>query len=200
MPITPPQSQPPPIFEEPTIPKNPREPEIPLITQEPTIPITPSLSQPPPPGPRKSFRVTKAVPLGVKGGKIALNIENMGQRIFALEKIKAIAVVKISPPGKRPFLLIDLLVDDPGAPTPPAAREAVIRTLRLLSTNFNPQKFVAHTPGQGPLEAFKIFTSSLLKLSNAKPFPDIDSVQLKKVAGYRSINEYEDSLLSTEGT
>jgi membrane associated rhomboid family serine protease len=193
-------SQPPPIPIEPVIPIDPQEPGIPLITQEPTIPITPSQSQPPPPGPRKSFRVTKAVPLGVKGGKIALNIENMGQRIFALEKIKAIAVVKISPPGERPFLLIDLFVDDPGAPTAPTAQEAVIRTLRLLSTNFNPQKFVAHTPGQGPLEAFKIFSSSLLKLSNAKPFPDIDSVQLKKVAGYRSINEYEDSLLSAEGT
>lgn len=224
IPVTPSQSQPPPIPQEPTIPINPQEPEIPPITQEPiipmesipsqpppipiepvipidpqepTIPLTPSQSQTPPPEPRKSFRVTKAVPLGVKGGKITLKIKNMGQRIFALEKIKAIAVVKISPPGERPFLLIDLFVDDPGAPTAPTAQEAVIRTLRLLSTNFNPQKFVAST--QGPLEAFKIFTSALLKLSKAKPFPDMESVQLKKVASYRSIKDYEDSLLSAAG-
>ena len=108
-----------------------------------------------------------------------------------------IAVVKISPPGQRPFLLIDLFVDDPGAPNNPTAQSAVIRTLRLLSTNFNPQKFVAGD--QGPLEAFKIFTSSLLRLSKAKPFPDLESVQLKKVTGYRSINEYEDSLLGAGG-
>ena len=219
VPITSPQTQPPPIFEEPTIPIKPQEPEIPLLIQEPTIPVTPSQSQPPPlpiepvvpvdfqepvipipsppAAPRKSIRVTEGVPLGIKGGKIALRIENMGQRVFALEKIKMIAVVKISPPGQRPFLLIDLFVDDPGAPNNPTAQSAVIRTLRLLSTNFNPQKFVAGD--QGPLEAFKIFTSSLLRLSKAKPFPDLESVQLKKVTGYRSINEYEDSLLGAGG-
>jgi membrane associated rhomboid family serine protease len=219
IPITSPQTQFPPIFEEPTIPIIPQEPEIPLLTQEPTIPMTPSQSQPPPlpiepvipvnfqepekpippppPAPRKSIRVTEGVPLGIKGGKIALSIKNMGQRVFALEKIKMIAVVKISPPGERPFLLIDLFVDDPDAPNTPTAQPAVIRTLRLLSTNFNPQKFVAGD--QGPLEAFKIFTSSLLRLSKSKPFPDLESVQLKKVTGYRSINEYEDSLLCGGG-
>jgi membrane associated rhomboid family serine protease len=183
IPITSPRAQPPPIFEAPTIPIKSREPVIPI--------------PPPPPAPRKSIRVTGGVPLGIKGGKIALNIENIGQRVFALEKIKMMAVVKISPPGERPFLLIDLFVDDPGAPDTPTAQPAVIRTLRLLSTDFNPQKFVAGD--QGPLEAFKIFTSSLHRLSKAKPFPDLESVQLKKVTGYCSINEYEDSLLGGGG-
>jgi len=207
IPTIPFQPQPPPIPQYLIIPIEAREPEIPPISrepiippspQEPIIPITPFQSQPPPTGPRKSLRVTKAVPLGVKGGKISLNVENMGKRIFALEKIKALAVVKILPPRERPFLLIDLFVDDPGAPASPTVQEVVIRTLRLLSTNFNPQKFVAGD--QGPLEAFKIFTSALLKLSKAKPFPDMESVQLKKVAGYRSINEYENSLLKAEGS
>jgi membrane associated rhomboid family serine protease len=210
IPVTPFQSQPPPILQEPEIPLLTREPPIPItspqtqfppIFEGPTIPIIPQEPEkpipPPPPAPRKSIRVTEGVPLGIKGGKIALSIKNMGQRVFALEKIKMIAVVKISPPGERPFLLIDLFVDDPGAPNTPTAQPAVIRTLRLLSTNFNPQKFVAGD--QGPLEAFKIFTSSLLRLSKAKPFPDLESVQLKKVTGYRSINEYEDSLLCGGG-
>lgn len=228
--ITPSQFQPPPIPQELTIPVTPQEPEIPIKTSqaespppiEPIIPIIPSepttplqpgepgppirpapqaedmVTPPPPTLPRKKFRVTKAVPLSVKGGKIALDIKSMGKRIFALEKIKAIAVVKISPPGERPFLLIDLLVDDPGAPIAPPPQKAVIRTLRLFSTDFNPQKFVAQT--QSPLEAFKIFTSSLLRLSKAKPFPNVESVQLKKVTGYRSIKEYEDLFLNAEGT
>jgi membrane associated rhomboid family serine protease len=204
IPITTSQSQTSPHSYEPIIPINSNEPKIP---GQPGEPVTSVRSEPPaedmyippsPSGPRKSFRVTEAVPLGVKGGKITLKIKNMGERILALEKIKAMAVVKISPPGERPFLLIDLFVDDPGVPTTPTVQEAVIRTLRLLSTNFNPQKFVAST--QGPLEAFKIFTSALLKLSKAKPFPDMESVQLKKVASYHSINEYEDSLLSASGT
>jgi membrane associated rhomboid family serine protease len=229
IPVTPYQSPTPPSFEEPTIPVMPREPEIPIMPYqaespppiEPIIPIVPNepatptppgepgtpvrpvpsaedmVTPPPPPAPRKRFRVTKAVPLYVKGGKIGLDVKDMGKRVFALEKIKAIAVVKISPPGERPFLLIDLLVDDPGAAADATAREVVIRTLRLFSTTFNPQKFVAQT--ESPLQAFKIFTSSLLRLSKAKPFPNEESVQLKKVTGYRSIKEYEDSFLNAEG-
>ncbi len=214
IPITPSQAQPPPLPIEPVIPVDIREPGIPLMKEAPIIPILQTkaatsvpappepleeeiFAPPPPPAPRKSIRVTEGVPLGVKGGKIGLSIKNMGHRVFALEKIKMIAVVKISPPGERPFLLIDLFVDDPDAPDVPTARAAVIRALRLSSTTFNPQKFVAG--GQGPLEAFKIFTSSLLRLSKAKPFPDLESVQLKKVAGFRSIDEYEDSLLSAGG-
>lgn len=204
IPIPPSQSQPPPIPQEPSIPIKSREPGIPGQPGEAMTPVRPGppaeemFIPPPPPAPRKCLRITKAVPLGVKGGKIALKIGKMGQRIFALEKIKMIAVVKISSPGERPFLLIDLLVDDPGAPGSPTAPEVTIRTLRLLSTNFNPQKFVAG--GQGPLESFKIFTSALLKLSKAKPFPDSESVQLKKVTGYRSIKEYEESLLKARDT
>jgi len=200
-PLAQPPPPPPPI--EPILPTMTNEAPIPILEEEvvPSAPPEPAGEEifvpPPPPAPRRSIRVTEGVPLGVKGGKIALNIENMGQRAFALGKIKVIAVVKITHPGERPFLLIDLFVDDPGAPNASIPQEAFIRTLRLLSTNFNPQKFVAG--GQGPLEAFKIFTSSLLRLSKAKPFPDLESVQLKKVASFPSIKEYEDSFLGAGG-
>jgi membrane associated rhomboid family serine protease len=194
------QAQPPPPPIVPIIPIKPNKSTIPI---QPGKPVPSVLPEPladelfistPPPVPRKILRVTKAVPLGIKEGKIALNVENMGERIFALEKIKWIAVVKISPPGERPFLLIDLLVDDPSAPAAPTVRETVIRTLRLSSTQFNPQKLVAGA--QAPLEAFKIFTSGLLNLSKAKSFPDMESVRLKKIAVYRSLDEYENSLLN----
>ncbi len=200
IPMTSSQAQPPPPPIVPIIPIKPNKSTIPIQPGKPVPSVPPEpladelFISTPPPVPRKILRVTKAVPLGVKGGKIALNVENMGERIFALEKIKWIAVVKISPPGERPFLLIDLLVDDPGAPVAPTVQEAVIRTLRLSSTHFNPHKLVAGA--QAPLEAFKIFTSGLLDLSKAKPFPDMESVQLKKIAVYRSIDEYENSLLS----
>ena len=220
IPISPAQPQPPPIPQYPPIPVTPSPTEIPPPIEsikpiKPNEPITPTqpgepetpdrtappvedmVTPPPLPAPRKRFRVTKAVPVYVKGGKIGLDVKNMGKRVFALGKIKAIAVVKISPPGERPFLLIDLLVDEPGAAADAAAREIVIRTLRLFSTTFNPQKFVAQT--DSPLQAFKIFTSSLLRLSKAKPFPNVESVQLKKVTGYRSIKEYEAAFLNDEG-
>jgi membrane associated rhomboid family serine protease len=205
IPITPSQSQPPPIPIEPIIPIKPNQPTIPIKPGEPVTSVRPEpmaedrFAPPPPPGPRKSFRVTKAVPIGVKGGKIALNIENMGQRFFALEKVKAISVVKISPPGERPFLLIDLFVDDPGAPTAATAQEVVIRTLRLLSPNFNPQKFVAQA--QGPLEAFKIFTCTchlhLQPERNNSPIPNATKLSIlsNPNAGSRATHPASSKLL-----
>ncbi|UCH97091.1 MAG: rhomboid family intramembrane serine protease [Candidatus Aminicenantes bacterium] len=192
-------SQPPPI---PTEARNPGEPEIPVRPGETLISLTPGEPaapiKPAPQIPQKSMRVTKAVPMGVKEKKISLKLENMGDRVFPLEKVKALAVVKISPPAERPFLLIDLLVDDPFALAGSAADKIVIRTIRLLSTNFNPKKFVPKA--QSPLEAFKIFSSALLKLSGAKPFPDLESVQLKKITTFHTIKDYENSLLEASAT
>lgn len=192
IPITPTAAQPPPFSQDTPIPV---KPEKPVISMNPGSPPADMYSPPPPPLPRKSLRVTKAVPLGVKEGKIVLNVENVGKRIFILEKIKAIAVVKISPPGERPFLLIDLLVDDPTAPTDLTTQQGIIRSLRLLSTTFNPKKFVPQA--QSPLEAFKTFTSALLKMSGANPLPNPDSVQLRKIAGFPSLQAYEESVLKT---
>jgi len=187
-----PPAQPPPI---------PQEKEIlPGITEASTMDLLPPepLTEeiiPPPPAVPKRLQVTKAVPLGVYGGKMAFNLEGIGERLFALEKTKVIAVVKISPPGERPFFLIDLLLDHPGAPPDPSVSEMVIRTFRLLSMNFDPRKFVPRA--RGPMEAFKIFTGGLLKLTQARPFPDQESVLLEKAAAYRSLKEYENSFLKS---
>jgi membrane associated rhomboid family serine protease len=188
-------AQPPPIPTEATVPVEPGPVVIPIIPPElpgPQETLEPETSiTPPPPAVRKRFRITPAIPLGVKEKKISLEVENRGERLFALDKIKAMAVVKIAPPEQRPFLLVDLLVDDPASPVD----GEVIRTIRFNSTNFNPKKFVPRA--QGPLEAFKYFTTVLHRLSNSKPYPDLDSVQLKKVTTFASISEYENFLLKT---
>lgn len=134
----------------------------------------------------KNIKVTRAVPLAVKGTKITLNVDGAGQKAFLLDKIQAISVAKISPPSKNPFLLLDLFIDDP------TDQNIDIRTIRFFSTTFNPQKFVPNA--QNPLDAFKVFTTALLKLSGAKPYPDLESVQLKKIKVFPTIKEYEDSI------
>ena len=141
--------------------------------------------EPPPLTMPKNFKVTKAVPLGVKEKKLVLNVGSAGQKSFLLDSIQAISVAKITPPGKSPFLLIDLFVDDPGG------ENTDLRAIRFLSTTFNPQKFVPSA--QNPLQAFKAFISGLLKLSGAKPYPDLESVQLKKINAFPTIEEYEKS-------
>jgi len=164
------------------------ETEIPIIPPPSTSSAPSPPPMPPPPLiPQKMLRTTKAIPIGIKDRKIALNIENVGQRVFPLEKIKDISVVKISPPGDRPYILIDLLVDHL------LDQKEVIRTIRFTSNNFNPQKFVPSA--SGPLDAFRVFTSSLLRMTGATPFPDKESVELKKLATFSSVNKYEDTLL-----
>jgi hypothetical protein len=137
---------------------------------------------------QRNIKVTKVVPISLKGAKITLNVEKIGQRILTLDKVKSIAVIKISSEGERPFYLIDLFLDDPKIHTP------VLRIIRLFSTNFNPQKFVSSV--HNPLEAFIIFTSVLLRLSDAKPYPDLESVQLKRIRIFPTIKDYENSLIS----
>jgi len=134
----------------------------------------------------KNIKVTRAVPAAVKGKKMTLHVQGAGQKIVSLDKIQVISVAKISSPAEGPYLLLDLFLDDP------TGDSLDVRTIRFLSKTFNPQKFV---PGaKNPLEAFNVFTSALLKLSGAKPYPDLESVQLKKIKVFPTVKEYEDSI------
>ena len=145
--------------------------------------------------PQKVLKPTPTLPIGVKDGRIAVNIENIGQKGLPLTKIKTMAVVKISPPAQKPFLLIDLFLDNPATHTAANPKNNVIniRSLRVTSKNFNPQKLIPNT--KTPIDAFRVFTSGLLKLSGASTFPDQESVLLKKMASYTSVQEYEAALL-----
>lgn len=135
----------------------------------------------------KTLKITKAVPMGVKEGKLAINTES-GQRILSLDRIMYVCVVKIAAQGQRPVLVIDLFLSDPKSP------KGDVRAIRFLSTGFNPQKFVPKA--QSPMEAFKVFVSALLKLSGGKPMPSLESVQLTNMKTYPSLQAYENWLLS----
>jgi membrane associated rhomboid family serine protease len=139
--------------------------------------------------PERKLNVTRAIPVSVQGTKIVLNTEEAGQRALSLERVRFISVVKIAPPAGtgRPFLLLELFLSDPYALT------SDLRTVRFLSTQFNPQKFIPNA--SGPMEAFKIFINALLKLSGAQSYPDAEAVQLKRVLTFASVEDYENSLL-----
>jgi hypothetical protein len=130
----------------------------------------------------------KATPLSVNDGKIALNMDEIGQQLLPLNKVKSIAVAEIAPDQELPYLLIDLFLDDP------KANDHKIRTIRLLSTSFDPTKF---SPGiQDRQDALKVFVSVLLKLSGATAYPDQDSILLDAPQSFSSIENYEKSILS----
>ena len=140
------------------------------------------------PAPNQPIMAIKATPLNVKDGKIALNMDEIGQQLLPLDKVKSIAIAEIASDQELPFLLIDLFLDDP------KTNDHKIRTIRLLSTSFDPTKF---SPGiQDHQDALKVFVSVLLKLSGATVYPDEDSILLEAPQTFFSIEDYEKSILS----
>jgi hypothetical protein len=140
------------------------------------------------PSPNQPIMAVKATPLSVNDGKIALNMDEIGQQLLPLNKVKSIAVAEIALDQELPFLLIDLFLDDP------KTKDHKIRTIRLLSTSFDPTKF---SPGiQDRQDALKVFVSVLLKLSGATAYPDEDSILLDAPQSFSSIENYEKSILA----
>jgi len=140
------------------------------------------------PSPNQPIMAIKATPLNVKDGKIELNMDQLGQQLLPLNKVKSIAIAEIAPDQEPSYLLIDLFLDDP------KTNDHKIRTIRLLSTSFDPTKF---SPGiQDYQDALKVFVSVLLKLSGATAYPDEDSILLEAPQSFFSIGDYEKSILS----
>jgi membrane associated rhomboid family serine protease len=161
--------------------------------QPPPIPARESDSQfeiyhssTPPPLP-KSLKITSAVPLAIADGKLILKVENVGQRAFSLKRIEFVSVVKITPESDRPFLLIDLFMANP------RTESLEIRTVRMLSSQFNPKIFAPEA--SSAMDAFKSFIASIMDVSGAQPYPDLESVQLKKMVSFGTILDYEESVL-----
>jgi membrane associated rhomboid family serine protease len=138
--------------------------------------------------PNQLIMAVKATPLSVKDGKIALNMDQIGQQLLPLNKVKSIAIAEITPDKELPFMLIDLFLDDP------KANNHNVRAIRLLSTGFDPTKF---SPGiQDKQDALKVFVSVLLRLSGATAYPDEDSILLEAPQSFLSIEDYEKSILA----
>jgi hypothetical protein len=97
-------------------------------------------------------------------------------------------VAEITSLEDLPYLLIDLFLDDP------KSSASVVRSIRLLSSGFEPRKFFPDI--QDSREALKAFISSLLESSGAAPYPDKESVLLSAPLSFRSMEEYEESILS----
>ncbi len=171
-------------------------PEVQPLADTISLPVVEAESQPAAepdkpessPAQNQPIMAVKATPLSVNDGKIALNMDEIGQQLLPLNKVKSIAVAEIASERELPFLLIDLFLDDP------KTNDHKIRTIRILSTSFDPTKF---SPGiQDHQDALKVFISVLLKLSGATAYPNEDSILLDVHQSFSSIENYEKSILS----
>jgi hypothetical protein len=135
----------------------------------------------------QAIKVTEAIPLYIEDGNMAVK-EESEEKLIPLNTIQSIAVAEISSIQERPFLLIDLFLDDP------KTNAFNIRTIRLYSTSFDPKTFFPSI--ENSHDALKAFIAELLKLSGAAAHPDENSVLLNTPKNFHSIEEYEKAILS----
>lgn len=119
-----------------------------------------------------------------------VNVDKVGARALPLNKIKAISSAYITSQGERKFLLIDLFLDDPAY----LPANNTLRTVRILSLHFNPRAFFPEI--NNLVEAYRKFIGDILQSGNARPHPDLDSVQLIKTKAFPTIKAYEEALLN----
>jgi len=134
------------------------------------------------------LKVTQATPVSLKEGKLAMNVEGAGERVLSFDRIQSIAVAEITTFEDLPYLLIDLFLDDP------KSSASAVRSIRLLSSGFEPRTFFPDI--QDSREALKAFISNMLESSGATAYPDKESVLLSPPLSFRSMEEYEESILS----
>lgn len=135
-----------------------------------------------------NISVTQVMPLEMKDTVMTIKLEKVGPRALPLNKIKVISSAHITSQGERKFLLFDLFLDDPAAPPP----NNVVRTVRILSLHFNARAFFPEI--YNPVEAYRKFIATLIRCSNARPHPDLETARLVKVNAFPTIKAYEEAL------
>lgn len=171
-----------------TIAPPPVPPTVPP-TVSPSVPAPQTPVQTPPPVqnglPFWKLSVSRAIPVKLLGDRIAIKVEKVGERSLMLSRIKMISVVKITGSTSRTYVLFDLFLDDPSVP----GTGGQVRTVRLHSMHFDPRKFYPNPPTI--LEAYQQFSFFLINGSKARPFPHSESVQLKKLEPFDTVEDYE---------
>ena len=136
----------------------------------------------------QALKVTHATPVSLKEEKLAMNVKGVGERVLSLNRIQSIAVAEIATLEDLPYLLIDLFLDDP------KSSASVVRSIRLVTSGFEPRTFFPDI--EDSREALKAFISNLLESSGATAYPDKESALLSPPRSFRSMEEYEKSILS----
>ncbi len=132
---------------------------------------------------RRVLKVISAVPKRLTGDKIAVDVAGQGARLMPLKNIRAVAAARIDDGSQNAFVVIDLLVD------PPSGEGRRIRTVRLISNEFDARAIVAAQ--SDPHQALAAFIDNLVVISGASPMPDADTVRGQPFYSFASLSEYE---------
>jgi membrane associated rhomboid family serine protease len=139
--------------------------------------------------PAERLRVLEAVPRGIDDGHLIFQVPE-GRRRLELAKTEGVAVGAVAESGRRPYLVIDLLLDSP------ADGEGDLRVIRFRSTGFDPRTIVG---GEQSMEAFVRLVHRLEREAGAPVLPEADIAGDPSARLYRSIEEYQGEVLGVMG-
>jgi hypothetical protein len=151
------------------------------------VPPSPPLAEAAAPAPpaRRSLRIMRAVPVELRDRTLTLRSGSSFPTI-QLGQIAAVAAVGIASGAAQPFLLIDLLLDDPGSGA------TMLRLIRLAGFDYDPRTVTGH---QGKTEAFRHLLEQLLDGSGATGLPTATAAVGRPFLMYPSIAAYEARVL-----
>ncbi len=136
-------------------------------------------------GALKSLRVMEAVPVGLDGDALALEVRGQRRRL-SLGDVQAIAVGGIRPATGSPYLVVDLALDSV------LSEQRSLRVVRLLSNRFDPRPL---TGQEQSLAAFRALLDHLVQASEAIPLPDPDGAVGRPFRSFGSLEAYEREVL-----
>lgn len=136
-------------------------------------------------GGARSLRVMEAVPVGLDGDALALEVRGQRRRL-SLGEVQAIAVGGIRPAEGAPVLVVDLVLDSV------VSEQLSLRVVRLLSNRFDPRPL---TGQEEPLAAFRALLEHLVQASEAIPLPDPDGAVGRPFRSFGSLEAYEREVL-----
>ncbi len=137
----------------------------------------------------RTVQVMEAVPRRIDGGNLEIEVKGTPRRM-ALGQIQALGVAGVAREGRKPVVVVDLLLDSPWGD-----RQA-LRTVRLTSDSFDPRRLVG---GDDAMAAFRVLLDHLLKVSEAVPLPDPDAARGRPFRSYPSFEAYHKEVLGVAG-
>jgi membrane associated rhomboid family serine protease len=134
------------------------------------------------------LQVMEAVPRSLDGSTLMISVNGASRRL-SLRQVQAVAVAGVARAGKRPVVIVDLMLDAPWSD------RQDLRVVRLLSTGFDPRSLVS---GNDVQEAFRALLAEILELSGAAPLPDPDAARGRPFKTYGSLTEYHHRVLGVD--
>jgi len=128
------------------------------------------------------LNIHRGIPLGVTDKGLAFRLGDR-ERVLPLDQVRALSVGAIRNISGKPFLLIDLLTDNPMLEK---KRHAL---LRLHSHEFSPMVLASGV--EKPAHAIRHFVDRVLRESEAHALPDEETINGEKFPNYPSIHDYE---------